>query len=86
MPTCFSPCFKEATGIEGAIDSRFTRLSEFLQDVYNYILGPDFVGSVLASLLVAFLGVIVFRLLALACHRILRWRRGTGSHSWTRRL
>jgi small conductance mechanosensitive channel len=55
--------------------SIFEGLREFLQDVYKYILGPDFIGNVLASLLVALLGVVVFRILTRGVPRVLRWRR-----------
>jgi moderate conductance mechanosensitive channel len=55
--------------------SIFQGLREFLQGVYNYILGPDFIGNVLASLLVAFLGVLVFRFLTRGVPRVLQWRR-----------
>src|SRR5919107_871735 len=55
--------------------SIFEGLREFLQDVYKYILGPDFIGNVLASLLVAFLGILVFRILTRGVPRVLRWRR-----------
>jgi small-conductance mechanosensitive channel len=57
--------------------SIFTGLTEFFQQAYAYISGPDFVGNVLASLLVAFLGVLIFRLLTRGLPRVLRWRRGS---------
>src|SRR5215210_7661718 len=80
---------EETTGLAGAADdakkvaedvaeqpiSIFTGLREFLQDVYDYVLGPDFVGNILASLLVAFLGVLIFRVLTRGVPRILQWRR-----------
>ena len=55
--------------------SIFKGLREFVQDVYHYILGPDFIGNVLASLLVIALGVLVFRILTRGVPRVLRWRR-----------
>jgi small-conductance mechanosensitive channel len=84
---------EETTGLAGAADdakkvaedvaeqpiSIFTGLREFLQDVYNYVLGPDFVGNILASLLVAFLGVLIFRVLTRGVPRILQWRRSRES-------
>ena len=66
---------KVAKGMAEEPLSIFTGLREFLQDVYKYILGPDFVGNVLASLLVAFLGVLIFRILTRGVPRILQWRR-----------
>ena len=38
--------------------SIFTELKEFLQGVYDYIYSTQFVGKVLASVLVVFLGVL----------------------------
>jgi moderate conductance mechanosensitive channel len=55
--------------------SIFEWLREFLQDVSSNIVDPDFVGKVLASLLVAFLGVLIFRILTRGVPRILQWRR-----------
>ena len=66
---------KVAKGVAEEPLSIFTGLREFLQDVYKYILGPDFVGNVLASLLVAFLGILIFRFLTRGVPRILQWRR-----------
>jgi small conductance mechanosensitive channel len=55
--------------------SIFKWLREFLQDVSSNIVDPNFVGKVLASALVAFLGVLVFRILTRGVPRILQWRR-----------
>src|SRR4051812_15281611 len=80
---------EETTGIAGAANdakdaakgaakkplSIFTNLEEFVRDLYNYVLSADFIGSVLASLLVVFLGVVVFRILTRGVPRVLRWRR-----------
>ena len=55
--------------------SIFTGLTKFLQEIYHYISGPDFIGNVLASLLVVFLGIVSFRLLTRGLPRILQWRR-----------
>jgi small conductance mechanosensitive channel len=53
----------------------YTGLTEFLQVVQNYILSFEFVGKALASVLVAFLGVLVFRILTRGVPRVLQWRR-----------
>ncbi len=53
----------------------FTGLREFLSDAYKYVLGPDFIGNVLASVLVILLGLVVFRVLTHGLPRIMRWRR-----------
>jgi small-conductance mechanosensitive channel len=66
---------KVAKGVTDEPLSIFQGLREFLQDVYRYILGPDFIGNVLASLLVAFLGVLVYRILTRGVPRVLQWRR-----------
>jgi moderate conductance mechanosensitive channel len=55
--------------------SIYTELREFLQDVYNYILSLEFVGKALASVLVALLGVLIFRILTRGVPRALQWRR-----------
>src|SRR5215211_3248676 len=70
---------KVAKGVTDEPLSIFTGLREFLQDVYEYILGPDFIGNVLASLLVALLGVLVFRVLTRGVPRVLQWRRSRES-------
>jgi small conductance mechanosensitive channel len=59
--------------------SIFKWLREFLQDVSNNIVDPNFVGKVLASALVAFLGVLVFRILTRGVPRVLQWRRRSSS-------
>jgi small-conductance mechanosensitive channel len=67
-----------ATLTEGVTEeplSIYQELRAFLQDVYNYILDPDFAGKVLASVLVALLGVFVFRILTRGVPRVLQWRR-----------
>jgi moderate conductance mechanosensitive channel len=73
---------EETTGIAGAAGEAaeqpravFTGLSEFFQKAYTYVTGPDFVGNVLASVLVALLGLIFFRLMTHGLPRVLRWRR-----------
>jgi len=55
--------------------SVFTGLREFLRDVYHYVLGPDFIGNILASVLVVFLGILFFRVLTRGVPRVLQWRR-----------
>jgi small-conductance mechanosensitive channel len=67
-----------ATLAEGVTEeplSIYQELRGFLQDVYNYIFSADFAGKVLASVLVALLGVLVFRILTRGVPRILQWRR-----------
>jgi moderate conductance mechanosensitive channel len=80
---------EETTGIAGAADKAgdvaadateqpraiFRGLTEFLQNVYDYVLGPDFVGNVLASVLFIFLAILFFRILTRGVPRVMRWRR-----------
>jgi small conductance mechanosensitive channel len=80
---------EETTGIAGAADKAgkvaadateqpraiFKGLTEFLQNVSTYVLGPDFVGNVLASLLIIVLAILFFRVLTRGVPRVLRWRR-----------
>jgi small conductance mechanosensitive channel len=66
---------KVARGVADGPLTIFTGLREFLQDVYEYIRGPDFIGNILASLLVGFLGILIFRVLTRGVPRVLQWRR-----------
>jgi small conductance mechanosensitive channel len=80
---------QETTGIAGAADKAgdvaadateqpraiFEGLTEFLHNVSDYVLGADFVGNVLASVLVIFLAILFFRILTRGVPRVLRWRR-----------
>jgi moderate conductance mechanosensitive channel len=80
---------QETTGIAGAADKAgdvaadateqpraiFEGLTAFLQNVSAYVLGPDFVGNVLASVLVIFLAILFFRILTRGVPRVLRWQR-----------
>jgi small-conductance mechanosensitive channel len=80
---------QETTGIAGAADKAgdvaadateqpraiFEGLTEFLRNVSAYVLGPDFVGNVLASVLVIFLAILFFRILTRGVPRVLRWQR-----------
>jgi small-conductance mechanosensitive channel len=80
---------QETTGIAGAADKAgdvaadateqpraiFEGLTEFMHNVSDYVLGPDFVGNVLASVLVIFLAILFFRILTRGVPRVLRWQR-----------
>jgi len=79
----------ETTGLEGAVDaagdaskeatqetvSLLSTIREFLQGLYDYVTSAEFVGNVLASVIVVFLGLFLFRVLTHGVPRILRWRR-----------
>lgn len=76
---------EETTGVAGAADGAKKvakdvaappiSIFDFLQDVYEYVRGPEFIGNVLASVLVVLLGFIFFRILTRGVPRVLRWRR-----------
>jgi moderate conductance mechanosensitive channel len=79
----------ETTGFQGAVDaagdaskeateetvSLLSTLREFLQGLYGYLTSAEFVGNVLASALVVFLGLFLYRIMTRGVPRILRWRR-----------
>src|SRR3712207_3829146 len=79
----------ETTGFEGAVNaagdaskeatqksvSLLSTISEFLGSVYDYVTSAEFVGNVLASALVVFLGLFLYRIMTRGVPRILRWRR-----------
>ena len=56
----------------------FRALGEFLEGTYGYFISAEFVGDLLASLAVLFLGIVFYRLLTQGLPRILRWRRQEG--------
>ena len=47
----------------------------FFEGVGNYITSPEFVAKIIASMIVAALGIIFYRLLTHGVPRVLRWRR-----------
>ena len=55
--------------------SIFQRISEFLQSTYGYLTSTEFIGNVIASVLVVFLGLVAYRILTRGVPRVLRWRR-----------
>jgi small conductance mechanosensitive channel len=78
----FAMLQEETTGIVDAAGdavrqpvSIITRLRDFMGDVSSYVLGAEFIGRVLSSLLVIILGIICYRILTRGLPRILRWRR-----------
>jgi len=80
---------EETTGIAGVVNdagdvatdaareprSIFKGLGEFLQGTYGYFLSGEFIGDLIASLAVVFLGLLFYRVLTHGLPRILRWRR-----------
>jgi small-conductance mechanosensitive channel len=79
----------ETTGVEGAVDAAgdagkeatketvnlLSTLREFVQGLYDYVTSAEFLGNVIASVVVAFLGLFLYRILTHGVPRILRWRR-----------
>lgn len=55
--------------------SIFKGIGDFLGGTYDYLTGAEFVGDVLASALVVFLGLLAYRVLTRGVPRVLRWRR-----------
>jgi moderate conductance mechanosensitive channel len=58
-------------------DSRsiFNGIGEFLRNTYDYVVGPNFIGDIIASALVVFLGIVFYRVLTRGVPKVLRWRR-----------
>src|SRR3712207_2800577 len=58
-------------------DSRsiFNGIGEFLGNTYDYVVGPNFIGDIIASALVVFLGLVFYRVLTRGVPKVLRWRR-----------
>ena len=50
-------------------------INDFLAEAYRYLISPQFISNVLASILVVILGILAFRILTHGVPRILRWRR-----------
>src|SRR3712207_9327098 len=72
----------ETTGLEGAVNStaedagqELSRVQKFFASVYDYLTSTEFVGAVIASTLVIFLGFFAYRVLTHGVPRVLRWRR-----------
>ena len=55
--------------------SIFNGIGEFLGNTYAYVIGPDFIGDIIASALVVFLGLLAYRVLTRGVPRVMRWRR-----------
>jgi small-conductance mechanosensitive channel len=55
--------------------SIFNGIKEFLDSTYNYITSAGFIGDILASLVVVFLGLLFFRFMTRGIPRVLQWRR-----------
>lgn len=64
-----------AKGVAKKPVSVFHSMREFLQGAYDYVIGPQFIGNVIASLIIIFLGLVFYRILTRGVPRIMRWRR-----------
>jgi small conductance mechanosensitive channel len=76
------PSGGETTGLEGAVDNtaqdagqEISRAQEFFAEVYGYLVSPDFLANVIASVLVILCGLFAYRVLTHGLPRVLRWRR-----------
>jgi small conductance mechanosensitive channel len=80
---------EETTGLKGAVNAAgeagkkataetrtlLSTIQEFLGSLYSYVTSADFVGNVIASALVVFLGIFLYRIMTRGVPRLLRWRR-----------
>ncbi|HET7273475.1 MAG TPA: mechanosensitive ion channel family protein [Rubrobacter sp.] len=55
--------------------SIFKGIREFLDGTYGYVTSASFIGDILASLVVVFLGLLFFRFMTRGIPRVLQWRR-----------
>ena len=55
--------------------SIFNGISGFLEATYGYLTGPNFIGDMLASAIVVFMGLLSYRVLTRGVPKVLRWRR-----------
>jgi len=55
--------------------SIFNGISGFLEATYGYLTGPNFIGDMLASAIVVFLGLLSYRVLTRGVPKVLRWQR-----------
>jgi moderate conductance mechanosensitive channel len=53
----------------------FKGIKDFLDSTYGYVTSAGFIGDILASLVVVFLGLVAYRFMTRGIPRILQWRR-----------
>lgn len=53
----------------------FKGINDFFESTFNYLTGPEFISNVIASVVVALLGIFAYRVLTRGVPRVLRWRR-----------
>ena len=80
---------EETTGLQDAVDAAgevgkeatqetrtlLSTIRGFLEGLYDYVTSAEFVGNVIASLVVVLLGLILYRVMTRGVPRLLRWRR-----------
>lgn len=76
---------EETTGLEGAANAAadagkdtidiFKGINDFFADTLGYLTSTEFIGNVIASMVVVLLGLFVYRVLTHGVPRVLRWRR-----------
>ena len=73
---------EKTADLEGAVTDtakgagrEISRVQDFFAEVYAYLTSTEFIGNVIASALVVFLGLFAFRILTHGLPRVLRWRR-----------
>jgi small conductance mechanosensitive channel len=50
--------------------------ARFFENIYTYLTSAEFIGNILASVVVVAIGVVAYRLLTRGVPHVLRWRRG----------
>lgn len=80
---------EETTGVQGALENAgdavdkaadqgredLGPVAQFFTDIYSYFVSTEFIVNVIASVIVAFLGIVIYRVLTHGVPRVLRWRR-----------
>jgi len=55
---------------------QFGAFAKFFENIYTYLTSAEFIGNILASVVVVAIGIVAYRLLTRGVPRVLRWRRG----------
>ena len=61
--------------IDNETQNALEKVEEFFRSIGSYVTSPEFIAKLIASVIVAVLGIFLYRLLTHGVPRILRWRR-----------
>ena len=61
--------------IDNETQNALEKVEEFFRSIGSYVTSPEFIARLIASVIVAVLGIFLYRLLTHGVPRILRWRR-----------